>query len=398
MFGGVIPDNSITMQIKKDIKIIISISLLIAINLLFINKYLGRVTEYAGIGTFIMLIIYIFIWIAKDKVRLSDRLCNQLNKWAVLVFFLLSIIMFKAIAPESLIVDRWSGISSFWEASFNHEYPYFAISHLGNLSGPMPVYFILALPFYLLGEIGYMSLFALFIFIFFIEKMKIPATVKLWSSLFLMGSAYLLWEIVCRSTIFFNSIIILGCIVWFNSINKQENIKSLYFWAFAIGLSLSTRSVFAIPVIISSLAALRRKEVSIKNMIIVVLIAGITFIITFLPLLIIFPENFFRFNPFILQSSYLMPFHFSVCFLILAIGASFLCKSGNDDYFYSGLVLFLTILGYFIYHIIESGFTSAYYSSISDISYFILCAPFLQYYILREIHKEQILMEQDQNI
>jgi hypothetical protein len=386
------------MQLKKDIKIIISITLLIAINLLFINKYLSRITEFAVIGIFIMLIIYIAIWIAKDKIKLSDKRCNRLNKSAILVFLVLSIIAFKTITPESLIVDRWSGISSFWEASFNHEYPYFSISHLGHLSGPMPVYFILALPFYLLGEIGYMSLFALFLFIFFIEKMKISATVKLWSSLFLMGSAYLLWEIVCRSTIFFNSIIILGCIIWFNSINKNENRKSLYVWAVAIGLFMSTRTVFAIPVIISSLAALRKNEVSIKNMIIIVLIAGTVFFITFLPFLIIFPEKFFQFNPFMLQSSYLMPFHFSVCFLILAIGTSFLCKSGNDDYFYSGLVLFLTILGYFIYHIIKNGFTSAYYDSYSDISYFILCAPFLQYYILKKIQKEQMLMEQNQKI
>lgn len=390
------------MQKKKDFKIIISIALLIGINLLFINKYLCRITDFAGIGTFIMLILYIGIWIVKDKIKLSDRWCNRFNKSAILVFFLLSIIVFKTITPESLIVDRWSVISSFWKASFNHEYPYSAISHLGNPPGPMPVYFILALPFYLLGEIGYMSLFALFLFIFFIEKLKISAAVKLWNSLFLIGSAYFLWEIVCRSTIFFNSTIILGCIIWFNSIDKQENRKSLYFWAVAIGLSLSTRSVFAIPVIISSLAALRRKEVSIKNMIIVLLIAGTVFFVTFLPFLIFSPENFFRINPFITQSSLLMPFYFSVCFIILAIGTSFLCKSGNDDYFYSGLVLFLTILGYFIYHIIKRGFTSAYYSSISDISYFILCAPFLQYYILREIHRkhpevsEEFITERDQ--
>jgi hypothetical protein len=386
------------MQIKRNTKIFISISLLIAINLLFINKYLFRVTEFAGTGTFIMLIIYLTIWVAKDKVRLSDRLCNRLNKWAVLVFFLLSILVFKTISPESLTVDRWSMVGPFWKALLNHEYPYFAVSHLGNRPGPMPVDFIFALPFFLLGEIGYMPLFALFLFLFFIEKLKISAEDKLWSTLFLLGSAYFMWEIVCRSTIFFNSTIILGCIIWFNSINKQENIKSLYFWAVAIGLSLSTRSVFAIPVIISSLASLKRKEVRIKNMFMVILITGATFISTFFPLLIISPDKFFQFNPFIVQSSFLMPFHLSVCFLILAIGASFLCKSGNDNYFYSGLVLFLTILGYFIYHITESGFTSAYYRSMSDISYFILCAPFLQYYIMREIHNEQMAMEQNQKI
>jgi hypothetical protein len=372
---------------KKDLKICISIFILIAVNLLFINKYLFRVTDFVWPGTLIMLLIYIAAWIAKDRINLSERTSSILNKFAVLLFFILSIIVFKSIAPESLNVDRWSVISSFWESAFNHEYPYSANSHMGNQPGPMPVYFILALPFYLLGEIGYMPLFALFLFLFLSEKIKISATMRLWSSLFLMGSAYFLWEIACRSTIFFNSAIILGCIVWFNSIDKQENRKSLYFWALVVGLSLSTRTVYVIPVIISSIAALRKKELGIKQMIFAALIATIVFCITFSPFLIAFPREFFVVNPFITQSSYLMPFVLSLSFIVLAAGASFLCKCSNDVYFYSGLVLFLTILGYFIYHILKGGFSSAFYGSVSDISYFILCAPFLQYYILKEIER-----------
>jgi hypothetical protein len=378
------------MKGKWNIKILISISLLIAINLLFINKYLSRVSGLAGIATLFMLIVYTGFWLVRDKIRLSDKRCTLVKTAAILVISVSSVIIFRTITSESLNVDRWSVISSFWEASFNHQYPYSAVSHLGNHPGPMPVYFLLALPFYLAGEIGYMSLFALFFFVFLTGKLKVSPSLKLWSTLFLIGSAYFLWEIACRSTIFFNSVILLGCLIWFNSINKQENARSLYFWAAVIGLSLSTRSVFAIPVIISSLAALRRNEIDFKKMVIAGLIAFSIFFMTFLPFLIFFPEDFERENPFIIQSSFLMPFYLSAIFMIFAIVASLFSRSADDDYFYSGLLLFLTIAGYFMYHIFKNGFNQAYYNSIADISYFILCTPFLLYYIIKSADKRHV--------
>jgi hypothetical protein len=97
---------------------LISISLLIAINVLFINKYLSRISEFVWIGTFIILLLYIAVWILKAKIKLSDTRCNRFNKFDILTFFLLSILVFKKVTPESLNVDRWSVISSFWEAAF----------------------------------------------------------------------------------------------------------------------------------------------------------------------------------------------------------------------------------------------------------------------------------------
>ena len=363
------------MHNKKNIKITVSLSILIAVNLLFINKYLSRITEFAWAGTLLMLIIYILLRAGKDKITFSERGYYWMNRLIILLFFIFAVISFKIVSPESLIVDRWSVISTFWEAVFNRVYPYSALSHLGNIPGPMPVYFILALPFYLVGEIGYMTIFGLLLFLLLVNKLKITSALKLWSTLFLTGSAFLWWETICRSTIFFNSVIVLACILWFHGREKHEGGKSFYFQAAVIGLALSTRSILAIPVIISFFAAFRRNEISMKNLIISVLIATLIFCLTFLPVILFFPDRFPENNPFLTQSTYLMPLGLSAGFIILSAGLSLPGKSATDDIFYSGLALFITIAGYFLFKLLENGITMAYYGSSADISYFyILCS------------------------
>jgi hypothetical protein len=64
---------------------------------------------------------------------------------------------------------------------------------------------------------------------------------------------------------------------------------------------------------------------------------------------------------------------------------SFFCiKQKNEIFFLSGIFLFMTILMYFIYQIVVNGFQNALYGSKTDISYFILCIPFLLYFVLNE--------------
>jgi hypothetical protein len=59
---------------------------------------------------------------------------------------------------QSISVDRWSVITSFWDAVHHGEFPYAARSHLDNVPGPLPGYFLIAYPFYLLGDIGYLAI------------------------------------------------------------------------------------------------------------------------------------------------------------------------------------------------------------------------------------------------
>jgi len=105
-------------------------------------------------------------------------------------------------------VDRWSVITSFLEALSKGNYPYLAQSHLGNFPGLIPVYFIIAWPFYRIGEPGYLSLAGLVLFVLFNEKYAQNKNDKLWLTLLLASSPFYLWEVATRSNILINAVLI----------------------------------------------------------------------------------------------------------------------------------------------------------------------------------------------
>jgi hypothetical protein len=76
-----------------------------------------------------------------------------------------------------------------------------------------------------------------------------------------------------------------------------------------------------------------------------------------------------------------MPFKYNLLFIFIAVCLSFFCKKESDIYFYSGLNLFLTILFYFGFISFNYSFDIAFYESMADISYFILCLPFFIYHL-----------------
>ncbi len=363
-------------------KSIVAFTVLLLINLLFVYKYVERITAFAGIITFMMALFYIGTWTLRKRVVITKKQYAILTTGILILFICLGFILFAKVPLLSLNVDRWNTITTFWESFFNQEYVYYASSYLGNPPGPMPFYFILALPFMLAGDLGVMTLFGSLLFMALVARLKISINNKLWSFLFLVSSFFILWEIVTRSNIFFNSVIILALIIWFSAINKSHNL-SLFLNAFVAGLLLSTRSVFIIPYIIVFLYALRKKEISPGRLIIYGIIAIFAFVLTFIPFILNHFEDFMKINPFVIQSTFFIPFSYNIGFMLLAAGSSFLCKNTIDVYFYCGVTLFVSISIYFVYHIIAIGFTTSYFDSFVDISYFIFSAPFLIYYLIK---------------
>ncbi|MFA5555740.1 MAG: hypothetical protein WCY06_03390 [Flavobacteriaceae bacterium] len=259
-----------------------------------------------------------------------------------------------------------------------------ATSHLGNYPGPMPFYYILALPFYLLGELGYFSLLGIIVFLSLLKFDKISVPKQTIAIILLCSSVFFLWEVISRSNVFLNGSLILFSIIYLLKSIEQKKPYFVLWNGIFIGLMLSTRNVFVIPYIITFLYLLKTKELSVKEVIQTGFVTILTFTLTFLPFIYNYIEEFEIMNPFIIQSDYLMPQYLT--FLCVAVSSLFvfLIKSKEDTYYYSGLALFMTISIYFIYHIIEIGLTDSYFNSVVDISYFILSMPFLMYYFIKK--------------
>lgn len=368
--------------IKSFSKKYISILILILINFLFTYKYSSRYFSFPFFFSILSSLFYLILLSDFIIIDIKNKVLIKIKYALIALFTLGCIYVFSQINIMDLNVDRWSVITSFWDTYFSGNYPYLAKSHLGNYPGPMPIYFLLALPFYAINELGYFSLFGFFLFVYLIHKSKILPRKKLLFILFLMSSSFFLWEIVSRSNIFTNSMLV----VWFlytYSESKKNNINLLYLSAIIAGLLISTRAVFIIPYIVIFMYSLRKKEITIFNFSVCIMISLLSFSASFLPIILSYPDDFFKMNPFLIQSSFLIPSYYIILFILITLVFSFLTKSKNDTYFFSGLSLFTSILIYFIYHTIKIGIDEAVLGNIIDFSYFIFCIPFLLLYLIK---------------
>ena len=106
------------------------------------------------------------------------------------------------------------------------------------------------------------------------------------------------------------------------------------------------------------------------------------FLSTFLPFIVFSPHDFFKMNPFIIQSSFLIPQIYTALFILIAIIFAFFVTDDADKFLFSGLSLFTSIFIYAFYYVVRYGFNEAYFHSKIDISYFIFCVPFFLIYLI----------------
>ncbi|MGK4566705.1 hypothetical protein [Flavobacterium sp. 3HN19-14] len=353
-----------------------SMLIFLFINFIFALKYTSRFTDYYWLVSVLVVVFYAIIWYKRQLFSLLISKIKYSNYWLYGFYIIAALLLLYYIPKEMLNVDRWSVITSFWDNYFKGEYVYYAKSFDGNYPGPMPFYFILALPFYLIGELGIFSLSGILLFVFLMKKCRIAQREI---AFLLTGiSLFYLWELCSRSNLFVNGCLVLLSVVYFFKSHGKSAKASLIFGVI-IGLLLSTRNVFVIPYIVTFLFALKTNKIDFKNMIFLGFIAVMTFGLTFLPFIYGHFDDFLKMNPFVIQSSFLLPFKYTLMFILLAAVVVAACKKESDIYFYAGLVLFLTILFHLAYTISKTSFDAALFGSEADISYFILCTPFLMY-------------------
>ncbi|RRA96740.1 hypothetical protein [Paenimyroides viscosum] len=356
----------------------ISLALFLLVNFLFTYKYLERFTTWAPLLTIIISLLYIFLY---RNTKLLKFITKKIEISFIVAFIIMCLLIWKKIPIETLNVDRWSVITSFWDSYFTNKYAYFAKSFAGNPPGPMPFYFILALPFYLVSELGFLSIIGVLLFYWLMWYKKVNSITRIFILLLILSSFFNLWEVICRSNIFFNASLVLGSLIYILN-QKIFTHKTLVISGIFIGLLISTRNIFVISYIICFLYLWRTKAIQFKQLAFLGIISLLIFSLTFIPVVYGHFEDFKQMNPFIVQSTFLIPFEYTILFVLIAIGTSFLCKNRNDVYFYNAVVLFISIFIYLIYYIFLQGFTQAFTESTVDISYFIFCIPFALWFLL----------------
>ena len=184
-----------------------------AVNLLFAFRYLARF----GFHTPLMVTAYLVGFVAALAAvgRIRERILQRRALFlGVLALVSLGwIAVFQIIDVRDLRVDRWYMIDTFWSNVAAGRYPYLPRPD-GNVPGPLPFYFVLALPFHLMGDAGYFALAGLLGYAGLVWRdrgLGRPAYVAL---LALLLSMSFLWEMTTRSTLVVDMVVVLGYLFW----------------------------------------------------------------------------------------------------------------------------------------------------------------------------------------
>lgn len=352
----------------------IAIIIWIFINSIFVFKYSYRLSLLIAIACtafYIGILCQGFWRYNKKPISISNKI------WYLFLFSItiISIFIFKIIPVETIRVDRWEMIQIFWDSVYNGIYPYSVHSLGGNYPGPMPVYFLIAYPFYLIQEIGWLGVIALWLLFLFVKNKHLPQVKQTYIMLFVILSVFVYYEIITRSTILLNSMIFIFYYIGLKDMHKFSNIK-FYGYALLGGVILSTRNVFAIPMILWGMKTLLSKQMAFWKFFKWFICFLFSFTLTFSPFFISDFTLFLQYNPFITQGGALLPFTFIIPFITLSFILPCLFKEKTDVSFLSIILLFSVVSCHVFYAIYNLGF-DAYLFAGADISYYIFCIPFI---------------------
>ena len=358
-----------------------SMFIYILINVLFIIKYSSRITHYyyllsLGYAVTLPVLFYLTSYI-------PEKLFTKKIFFILAILFVaFSITSFAVIPQESLRVDRYEMIRLFWDNFFADINPYTPRSLETNIPGPFPFYFYLALPFYAIGEIGYFSLLGFIIFVLLLRKAIQDERNRILILLALILSPAYSWEIICRSTLFLNSTLVLAYIFVLTIIDIDKN-KNIIISAILLGLILSTRSI-VLTVMCPYLVFIGIHKTGLKKISLWVIGIGMGFTATFLP--IIFFQGFFPSNnPFAIQNIFL-PLWLPIIVLLLMTVISIKIEHISDFIFYSMIFTVVLVFAYFLVQVMQFNFSIALFKDGADISYIVLSLPFVLFGIGQKIH------------
>ena len=358
------------LKYKKNI----AIGIWIIINSLFVFKYSYRLSPCIAIVTTLIYngVLYCCLGFCYKRMTLFSDKVWYLFLLGVTAF---SALIFQIIPVETIKVDRWEMIQIFWDAVHAGVYPYAVHSPAGNYPGPMPVYFLIAYPFYLLQEIGWLGVIAVWLTFLFIKKQHLEQKQQTFMFLFIMLSVTIYYEIVTRSTILLNSMVFIFYYVGLKNLHKYSTLK-FYGYALLGGIIFSTRNVFAIPMVLWGVSVLLSQRIKFMKLLKWCICFCSSFFATFIPFLISYSSQFWQYNPFITQGSALLPFSYILLFVMLAFLLPLLCKKEVDVFFLSVILFFAVVTTHVIYSICNVGINAFLFSG-ADISYYIFCIPFI---------------------
>ena len=298
----------------------ILIFLYTAINVLFVEKYVSRITSCHWV---VAIGYVVLIGFALGIMGLYLSRCTRISRWfwgILSGFVCVSICLQYSVDPFSLQVDRWSAIHNFLSGMLSGQYPYGQQTHLGGYGSPFPVWQIVHLPFYALSNVGLSMIVVTILFVWTIYRLY-SARVALVVLILLSLSPAFWYEITVRSDLMTNVMVSAIIVEWLihRRIKLEDNVLGI---AVLMGCMLSTRLVAIIPLcVVYGYAFL---QMNWKKQCAMIFLVAVVFIATFLPFIFWKGSTllFFEYNPFVLQTrqgSWVVLFIFALAAIVITV-------------------------------------------------------------------------------
>ena len=349
-------------------------TLFILINVLFVAKYSARISE--GVALCVTLSACVFYYIL---LRLVIPYIYKGRRFALGICLLAlvgMVVVQYTIDPYSIQVDRWSALHFPIQNLLTGVYPYTACTHLGGNASPFPVWQILHIPFYLLGNVGLSFFVALALFLW--SCWKVQGREKTLVVFLLLCSSVSIWyEVAVRSDLITNFLFLSAIInVVFPHLNQQWVEENRCWIACAVGLLVSTRILVFIPILLLLLPYFIK--MSWPKQIAAVLLTLSVFALTFVPFAVWDWNEFYysQNNPWALQTRQGNLSDF-ILFIPLAIFLSMNHKGNVQQYLCNTIVMLVLFISVTFVHNMYIGENWDLFSPTYDITYFSTALPFL---------------------
>jgi hypothetical protein len=339
--------------------------------MLFVYKYATRffgnpLLWIAGYLIIVNALIYLFY----SNLRLREPNGTIIFVLSgTLAAIILTVVMLQ-FNPEQIRVGRFPALQDWITRLLNGTFPYTSPTRPSGF----PFLFVLAIPFYLLGDLGFLQIFAFLAYLLLIHvRYRGQNADRFYTLILLVTAPLFLYEIAVRSDLFSNTVLVILFMGYCEGVLHKVKIPFLGLIGLVGGLLLATRGIVLLIYLIYFGFVLRN---NIKRAIVfsIGLVAG--FAATILPFVLWSWRNFVTAGPFAIQTSYL-PSGLVVMAVAVCVYLAIRAASIADVYRYIALMLFSVVLVAFLLSIVDNGWPATVLGDRFDISYFCFALPFI---------------------
>lgn len=360
------------MRMPIVIKNTVSTGLLAIVGAIFVFKYSARLSDSGSLIAVVYAIGYMALFAMLWRIELGQY--HWARSRILLIVALTAIVigatLFITVSPEKSRVTRLPALVEWIERLLAGEFPWGTATE-NNPSG-FPFLYIVALPFYYAGNVGYLEVVGVFLFSVAIVQSYAHTGWLPLAGLVMLPTFY--YELLVRSELFFNVVFVIMLILLSQRYPNASKLNiSFLGLATLFGLGLSTRII--IGLIYAGYYAYRFR----KHIWHGILFSGITLLIfglTLMPFIRWDSQVFFAEGPFSIQMAY-SPSVIAVLFVIAAVIVGWHACHIRDVFFGEGVLLFVIVAIAFLSVVAQLGIHAAVIKDGFDITYFIFCTPFL---------------------